>query len=122
MSVTDSSPFPFTISAGVMACPLCGGESTHIDAVAVSARKEDGEFNEIRVDALTGAVSTHREARGPVLVDTDRSDTVGRRQRIGLLGWCEEGGHEFNLVFLQHKGATLVGASAEQNDTDPRAV
>ena len=84
-------------------CPVCDHNATHIDVVQVAARREDRDFNEITVNAVTGQVMTHGDSPAPV------GDAVrqGRRHRITLLGWCEEG-HGFAIVFTQHKGTTFV--------------
>jgi len=80
-------------------CPLCHSELTHFDQVHVSARKEDAEFIEIRVNAMTADVEMNA-GPGPGI--------EGRRYRISLMGWCEYCGHEFALVFRQVKGNTPV--------------
>lgn len=83
----------------VLACPSCGGEYLHIDNVHISARKEDADFTEIRVDAITGDVETNA---GPGPGDE------GRRHRVSLIGWCEFCGDESAIVFRQHKGETQM--------------
>ncbi|GAA2760590.1 hypothetical protein [Actinopolymorpha rutila] len=90
----------------VLLCPLCGKDTTHLDEVRVSARPEDDEPNEIAVDTGTGRVRTHEDIPAPM------GDRVheGRRDRIALVGWCEQCGDTFALVFTQHKGATFVEA------------
>jgi hypothetical protein len=74
-----------------------------MDIVRVAARREDREFNEITVNAITGQIGTHGETPAPTgsLVGT------GRRQRVAVTGYCEEG-HSFAFVFTQHKGGTYV--------------
>jgi hypothetical protein len=97
-------PAPDGPGDGVMACPSCRDPYVHVDRVLVSARQEDGPFNEIAVDALSGKVETHRDTPGP--------GEERRRQRVSLLGWCESCGEEFALVFGQHKGVTYVDHTA----------
>jgi hypothetical protein len=86
-----------------MLCPVCDHNATHVDVVHVAARQEDRDFDEITVNALTGQVVTHSDESAPF------GDRVkeGRRHRIALRGWCEEG-HDFAIVFTQHKGTTFV--------------
>jgi len=81
-------------------CPLCNSELTHFDQVHISARKEDAEFTEIRVNAITADVEMNA-GPGPGI-------DWGRRYRISLIGWCEYCGHEFAIVFRQVKGNTPV--------------
>jgi hypothetical protein len=84
-------------------CPVCDHNAIHIDAVRVAARKEDRDFNEITVDAVTGRVTTHGDDPAPL----GEAVKQGRRHRIVLMGWCEQR-HGFAIVFTQHKGTTFV--------------
>lgn len=58
---------PIAFDDGQLLCPLCpdGWEYVHVDGVRVSAGGEDGDFNEIAVDAITGQVSTHNAEAAP---------------------------------------------------------
>jgi hypothetical protein len=85
---------------GSLLCPSCGSEWTHIEIVYVAARQEDGPFNEITVNAVTGQVKTHGDQPAPV----GPTSGEGRRQRIAVTGYCETGSHKFAIVFTQHKG------------------
>ena len=88
-----------------LVCPKCNQwTGTHVDNVQVAARHEDGEFNEIAVNGISGEIVHHSHTQAPM------GDTVkaGRRHRIALSGYCEMCGHEFALVFTQHKGTTHV--------------
>lgn len=103
--MSSALPWPVTRAPdgpgdNVMACPSCSNPHIHVDRVLVSARREDGEFNEIAVDAISGKVETHRDTAGP--------GEERRRQRVSLAGWCEHCGEEFAVVFGQHKGVTYV--------------
>lgn len=89
---------------GSLICPSCNGYTTHVELVQVAARVEDRDFNEIFVDAVTGEVRTHCTTPAPV----GEHVREGRRHRITLTGYCEECGHDFALVFTQHKGDTFV--------------
>ena len=104
------------VVGGVLACPLCGGGNLHLLRIHVSARREDGPFNEVAVSPGTGAVSTHLPDPGP------QGDRVGegRRDRAALTFGCEQcPARSFALVFTQHKGDTY----AEWTDTtDPAAL
>lgn len=99
---------PIRLDDGQLACPLCQdfSNTTHVDRVYVSARKEDRDFNHITVDAVTGQLRTHEITPSPW------GDMVkeGRRHRISLVGDCEICGGWFALVFTQHKGTTFVEA------------
>jgi hypothetical protein len=90
---------------GLLLCPVCEFDATHVDAVLVAARTEDAEFNEIKVNAITGAAQTHRDQCAP----SGPHQGEGRRHRIALEGSCENG-HYFAIVFAQHKGGTFVEA------------
>jgi len=97
---------------GVLRCPHCGDQWTHIDRVDVAARSEDGPFSNITVDATTGQIGT----QGDPAVGTHVG--VGRRHRIVLVGSCEICGAALELIFTQHKGQTLVEwvmAEAKEN-------
>ncbi|MQA78088.1 MAG: hypothetical protein GEV10_06360 [Streptosporangiales bacterium] len=85
-------------------CPSCGAEWVHTDIVYVSARHEDGSFNEISVNGVTGQVVTNRPEPGPV----GPTQNEGRRHRMAVTGWCEHCPGRFALVFTQHKGVTFV--------------
>lgn len=87
---------------GVLRCPHCGDQWTHIDRVEAAARREDGPFTNITVDGTTGQVGTE----GAAAVGTDVG--IGRRHRIVLVGDCETCGATLELIFTQHKGQTLV--------------
>ncbi|MBM7790275.1 hypothetical protein [Tenggerimyces flavus] len=77
------------------ACDLWNG--THVDEVRIAARAEDRDFNETKVDAITGRVTTHNDAPSPVgpLIGQ------GRRQRIMLLGWCELYSRGYEWVYVR---------------------
>jgi hypothetical protein len=96
---------PPTFNAqGELQCPDCEHKYVHVDEVDVAARpKQDGEFNNIRVDA-NGKISTHRDESA---ASGSRVD-AGRRHRIALNAWCEGCGARFSIVFTQHKGQTIV--------------
>ena len=103
-------------SDGSLICPGCRSSySTHIELVQVAARGEDRDFNEISVNAVTGRVETHGSTPAPTGPFGE-----GRRHRITLSGFCEECGHEFALVFLQHKGDTIIEWAAPTVSVDPR--
>lgn len=87
---------------GVLRCPHCGDQWTHIDQVDVAARREDGPFTDITVDATTGRIDT----QGATAIGTHVG--IGRRHRIVLAGSCEICGATLELIFTQHKGQTLV--------------
>jgi len=88
----------------VMACPRCGGSlGPHLNHVYVAARKEDGEFTNVHVDARSGEVDAMFAMVAPV-----GSLGEGRRHRIALTGWCDSCQREFAVIFTQHKGTTLV--------------
>jgi hypothetical protein len=87
----------------LLLCPVCGFDATHVDFAYVAARREDRDVNEITVNAVTGQVRTHGESPAPA----GSLEGEGRRHRIALAGHCEEG-HNFALVFTQHKGGTYV--------------
>jgi len=89
---------------GLLLCPVCNWDATHMEVVRVAARREDDDFNEITVNAITGQISTH----GAVPAPTGPAQGEGRRQRIAVTGYCEEGQHSFAVVFTQHKGGTYV--------------
>ncbi|WP_326956885.1 hypothetical protein [Amycolatopsis sp. NBC_01286] len=88
----------------LMVCPACDDEYTHVEEVQIAARGEDEMPNEITVDAVTGRVETHGNSPAP----TGTVVHDGRRQRIAVTGHCESGGHNFAIVFTQHKGQTLL--------------
>ena len=69
----------------------------------MAARREDRDFNEISINAVSGRVQTHGSTPAPAGPFGE-----GRRHRIALSGFCEECGHEFALVFTQHKGDTII--------------
>jgi hypothetical protein len=89
---------------GLFLCPVCDCDTTHMEIVRVAARREDRTFNEITVNAITGQITTHGEVPAP----TGSMQGKGRRQRIAVTGWCEEGNHSFAVVFTQHKGGTYI--------------
>lgn len=92
-----------TTPAGVLLCPRCGAPDTHLDFVHVSARREDGPFSEIEIDATAGTITPTSEP-GPA----GTAVGSGRRHRIAVRGDCEQCGKGWALVFTQHKGATFV--------------
>ena len=109
----ESSPAPGTASRpprirvnyrGVLLCPFCDFEYTHLDLVQVAARAEDGPFTEIAVDAVTGGVAQP----SPVSAPAGEIVGTGRRHRIAIHGWCEGCHRYFDLVFTQHKGETYA--------------
>ena len=89
---------------GHLLCPVCREDTTHVEIVRVAARHEDQQFNEITVNAITGQIGTHGDLAAPA----GPAQGTGRRQRVAVTGYCEQGGHPFALVFTQHKGATVV--------------
>lgn len=95
----------YTTNDDELCCPLCGDSNTHVDRVSVAARPA-GE------DGLVLSIGVHTNGVVGVLPDADippsRHVGVGRRHRIALIGWCENCGDEFALLFTQHKGVTLV--------------
>ncbi len=93
-----------TDDESALLCPGCGDGFTHVDAVHISARHEDGVFREIRVNAISGEVRTELPSPGP----TGARVGAGRRHRITLLGYCELCGAGLAFVFTQHKGETFV--------------
>ncbi len=105
---------------GLLLCPACKADTTHTEIVRVAARQEDTDFNEITVNALTGQVVTH----GPQPAPAGPALREGRRQRIAVTGYCDEGAHSFALVFTQHKGGTyveMVTPIPHEVDGDPTA-
>lgn len=89
---------------GPLLCPLCDFNATHVDIVRIAARREDRDFNEITVNAVTGQLSTH--GRDPAPIGGFVGE--GRRHRIALVGTCEGCRGTFAIVFTQHKGSTYV--------------
>ncbi len=94
----------YTNNEKELCCPLCGDNFVHIDQMRMAGRP-DGEDGD-----LVGVGVTHR---GNVHIETGNvpfGPTVGegRRHRIALIGWCENCGGHFALVFTQRKGVTLV--------------
>lgn len=99
----------------VLKCPVCGFDATHVDAVAVAGRAEDGPEAYAQLDRF-GLLSY------PESVPTGAEAGEGRRHRIALIGSCEVG-HEFAIVYTQHKGTTFVetvdlGPSAPRSAPD----
>lgn len=110
-----------TDADGRLLCPECGSEWTHSEIVYVAARKEDGPFDEISVNAITGQVKTHNDLAAPAGAAVGE----GRRHRIAVTGSCETGGHSFAIVLTQHKGVTVVETVTDiQRDVygDPQVV
>lgn len=93
---------------GSMACPLCGGEYTHVEDVIMDGRsREDGPVTSTRVGP-----------DGLVKGQAVSASGSGRRHTITLLGNCELCGGSFLITFQQHKGQTLIGiARTEPNET-----
>jgi hypothetical protein len=93
---------------GSMACPLCGGEYTHVDDVVMSGRgQEDGPVTTTRVGS-----------DGLMKGQTVSPSGSGRRHTITLLGSCEMCGGGFLITFEQHKGQTFIGiARTEASET-----
>ncbi|MEV6350271.1 hypothetical protein [Actinoplanes sp. NPDC051851] len=89
---------------GLLLCPTCGWDATHVEIVRVAARLEDQDLNEITVNAITGQINTHGGEAAPA----GPKEGEGRRQRVAVTGYCEEGQHSFAIVFTQHKGGTYV--------------
>ena len=80
----------------MLRCPTCGDTNTHIRlAYAAFRKQEDGPIADVWV-------GSNRRGKGP----TGRGGE-GRRGRFALLGDCENG-HDFSVVFTQHKGNTFV--------------
>jgi hypothetical protein len=105
---------------GLLLCPMCRWDATHLEIVRVAARQEDEKPNEIVVNALTGQINTHGQEPAPA----GQARGVGRRQRVAVTGFCEEAGHRFAIVFTQHKGGTFVEVVAPithevEGDPDP---
>lgn len=91
---------------GRLHCPVCNETmGTHLDEVTMMARP-DGEDGPL--------VARHLDDRGQLADDTaapvDSELGEGRRHRIVIEGWCENGGHRFALIFTQHKGETYFEA------------
>ncbi|GAB2468130.1 hypothetical protein GCM10027187_40400 [Streptosporangium sandarakinum] len=104
--MTTPTPEPGMLtytSDGVMACPLCGGNNTHVEHAYISARKEDHEPREIHVSAITGEVT-----REEIIAPAGPAVGEGRRQRIALTGHCENCTGEYAIIFTQHKGETIL--------------
>lgn len=92
------------VKDNLLVCPGCGDtDSTHVDTVYVSARREDQIPTEIHVHAITGEV-THDGVNAPAGSKVGQ----GRRHRIALTGWCEVCQFEYAIIFTQHKGSTFV--------------
>jgi hypothetical protein len=89
---------------GLLLCPACGWDATHLEIVRVAARREDQHSNEITVNAITGQITTHGDMPAP----TGSKEGEGRRQRVAVTGYCEEGQHSFAIIFTRHKGGTYV--------------
>lgn len=90
-----------SISAdGILACPQCGAETTHVDDAYLDGRpRDDGDHEPVHVDRK-GRVSTGQ----PFPTEFEG----GRRHAFTLVGWCEQCGGRFGIVWRQHKGATIV--------------
>lgn len=114
MDYTYGEPFPLRYAddpdEDALACPTCGWGCTHIERVLVAARREDAPVTPILVDAIASTVDLSRDLAIP--------GHEGRRQRIALIGHCECG-HDFVIVFTQHKGGTYVEVSPLD---DPRLL
>lgn len=88
---------------GVLLCPVCQGNYTHVNWVEVAAREvEDGHEHGF------GICTEHCGAYEPAAVPVGARVGSGRRHRIVLIGQCENGQHNFGLFFTQHKGETFV--------------
>jgi hypothetical protein len=106
---------------GRLLCPECGSEYSHAEIVYVATRKEDGPFDEITVNAITGQVRTQNDPAAP----TGEIVGAGRRHRIAVSGSCETGAHSFAVVLTQHKGVTLaetVTGIPHETDGDPQTA
>lgn len=90
---------------GVLRCPRCLDEWTHIDRVLVGTRDsdhgEDGPGRITTVDNL-GNVTISKVAE---------RDLPGRRHHITLEMWCEICGTRCWFEFRQHKGQTQVSTA-----------
>jgi hypothetical protein len=91
-------------SYGLLRCPVCGDEFAHIERVAIAAGAEDQERSHLLVDAVRGRIETRPGQQTPAGVEVGE----GRRHRIALLGYCEDGGHAFAFVLTQHQGQTYL--------------
>ena len=90
-----------TRESPALLCPNCGFNATHVDTVTMAGRGEDGPFTYTRLGA---SGCTTLNATAPPVGDMVGA---GRRHRIVLEGWCENGCN-FAVVFTQHKGTTFV--------------
>jgi hypothetical protein len=85
---------------GLLVCPLCGSNWTHVDDVFIAGRpREAGPIVPIHVDA-EGRVRNGSQVALPITPD--------RRHSIGLQGYCETCSGRFVIEFEQHKGQTRV--------------
>lgn len=107
MTITDPPAFqlvdvhPDQPYDGVLICPWCRGEFTHIDEVSAGTRHEDGPIRPMTFDAVEG------ELRKGTPGSRDRTGRSPRRHWIEVHVDCEQcpGGA---IVFVQHKGETQV--------------
>jgi hypothetical protein len=79
----------------LLPCPTGGAESgVPVDGVFVAYAHQS-----VTVDASG--------ERADAMMFTELDGGFGdpfRRQYVSLLGWCERGGHEFEVSFRQHEG------------------
>jgi len=94
------------ISDGVLLCPSCSGNCTHIDTVyAITRVEEDAE--PVVVALGNNGTVTH------VTDYVSAFGNTGRRHEFRLVGYCETCSEAIQLTFRQHKGQTLVRVGRE---------
>lgn len=94
-----------------MLCPACSGEHTHLRAVMVRAKPNDGDGVEVIVLPEEGTFCSLPISTGDHGVRIVPAPTFasGRRDHLVLRFWCEDCGAKPELRFEQHKGSTLGG-------------
>ena len=90
---------------GVLACPKCGYDYTHIDRVTVHSRREDASEADTNVTVAEVYDEVPESDTLPRKVPDNPS---ARRSGIVIDGQCEDG-CRFQLTIAQHKGQTLIG-------------
>lgn len=100
-----------TITNGVLSCPMCGADTTHVDVAYIDGRtKEDGDH--IGVIVNNGGSVNFAVAGLPEELQGDR------RYAMSVGGFCEQHDGRFSIVFRQHKGATLVDVVVDHDAVD----